>query len=171
MRVRDHVALSTLGAALLCPWRGKDAAGLWAGGVLIDVDHYLWFCVRHRRVSAPAAVQFFNEAHPPQHRGTRLFHTPPALMVALLASLRWPVLRPAVLGTAAHIALDVGHDMRMNRVRAAVLERDGFLCQECGTRSEPMDAHVARQPWLLPSYSTQNLISLCGPCHEAVHAG
>ena len=171
MRVRDHLAVSTLAAALLAPWAGGAMAGLWAGSVLIDADHYLWFCLRHRRVSAVAATQFFNEAHPPQHSATRVLHTRPALMLAVAASLRWPGLRAAVSGMAAHIALDLGHDMRMNRARVVVLERDDFLCRECGTRGESIDTHLERQPWLLPSYRTQNLISLCGPCHEAAHAG
>jgi hypothetical protein len=171
MRVRDHIALSTLGAALLCPWLDKGVVGLWAGGVLIDVDHYVWFCVSQRRVSAVAAMQFFNEAHPPQDAATRALHTPLALMAALVASLRWPGLRPAVFGMAVHIALDLAHETGMNRARVAALERDDFLCRQCGARTEAIDAHLARQPWLLPSYRTQNLISLCGPCHEAAHAG
>jgi hypothetical protein len=171
MRVRDHIALSSVGAALLRPWLGSDVLGLWAGSVLIDVDHYLWFCMRQRRGSALAAIKFFNEAHPPQHSATRVLHSPLALMAALVASLRWPGLRTAVFGMGAHVALDLAHDARMNRARAAVLERDDFLCQECGTRGEPMDVHLERQRWLMPSYGTENLVSLCGPCHEAAHAG
>jgi 5-methylcytosine-specific restriction endonuclease McrA len=72
---------------------------------------------------------------------------------------------------AVHIALDLRHEARVNQARAAVLERDDFLCRECGTRNEPLEVHLERQPWLLPSYGAQNLISLCGPCHEAAHAG
>jgi hypothetical protein len=124
-----------------------------------------------RRGSALAAVRFFNEAHPPQHQATRVLHSPPALMAALLASLRWPGLRTAVFGMGVHVALDLAHDARMNRARAAVLEREDFLCRECGTQDEPMDVHLERQPWLMPSYGTENLVLLCGPCHEAVHAG
>jgi hypothetical protein len=171
MRVRDHIALSTVGAALLRPWLGKEVLGLWAGGVLIDADHYVWFCVRKRRVSPAAAVRFFNEAHAPHHPATRTFHSPVVLMAALLASLRWPGLRAVVFGMGVHVALDLGHEARMNRARAVALERDDFLCRECGARDAPMDVHVERQPWLTPSYATQNLISLCGPCHEAAHAG
>jgi hypothetical protein len=124
MRVRDHITPSTVGGAPLCQWLGKDIAGLWAGGALIDADRYVWLCVGHPRV-----------------------------------------------GIAAHIALDLGYDVPMNRARAASLERDVFLCRERGTRSGPMDAHLQRQPWLLPSYRAQNLISLCAPYHDAAHAG
>jgi hypothetical protein len=170
MRVRDHIAVSTVGAALLRPWLGKGVVGLWAGSVLIDADHYVWFCLEQRRLSPLAALQFFNGAHPPQHSGTRALHTPLALMVAALASTRWPPLRTAAFGMAVHIALDLRHEARVNEARAAVLERDDFLCRECGTRAEALEVHLERQPWLLPSYAAQNLISLCGPCHEAAHA-
>jgi hypothetical protein len=54
MRVRDHVLISAAGAALAAPFIGHRALALWAGGVLIDTDHYAWFCVRQRRVSTPA---------------------------------------------------------------------------------------------------------------------
>lgn len=170
MRVRDHIALSTAGAAMLRPWLGNGVVGLWVGGVLIDADHYLWFCLKERRWSVPRAMRFFNEAHPPQHPATRALHTPLALIAAALASLRWRDLRPAVVGMGVHLALDRSHDARMERAREAVLTRDECLCQECGTRTEAMEAHLERQPWLLPSYGTHNLIPLCGPCHEAVHA-
>ena len=62
MRVRDHVLISTAGAALAAPFIGRRALGLWAGSVLIDADHYAWFCFRQRRVSPRAAARFFNRS-------------------------------------------------------------------------------------------------------------
>ena len=171
MRVRDHIAVSTGSAALLSPWLGGDAIGMWAGGVLVDADHYAWFCLTKRRGSAKAAMRFFNEAHPPQHAATRVLHTPSALIVALLASLRWPRLRSTALGMTLHLALDLAHDARMNRARTVALARDDSRCRHCGTRSGSIEAHIARQPSLLPSYRSHNLISLCGACHEAAHGG
>ncbi|MGH3191853.1 MAG: hypothetical protein ACRDOU_14465 [Streptosporangiaceae bacterium] len=168
MRVRDHIVLSAAGAALLRPWAGRDALGLVAGGVLIDADHYAWFCLRHRRLNPVAAVRFFNEAHPPQHPGTRALHSPAALLAVLAAGFGWPWLLPVAMGMGLHVALDAQHKARMHRARAAALERDGFCCQACGAPT--MDAHVRRQPLLLPSYATQNLTSLCRGCHQDAHA-
>ena len=65
MRVRDHIALSTAGAALLHPWLGGGGLAFWSGGVLIDADHYLWFCVRERSLSPRAAVDFHLAENPP----------------------------------------------------------------------------------------------------------
>jgi hypothetical protein len=170
MRVRDHMALSVAGTALMRPWLTRGAMGLWAGSLLIDVDHYAWFCVRQRRWSPVAAVRFFNEAHPPQHSATRLLHSPAASLAVLLLGVRHRRLLPVALGMSLHVLLDAHHDSRMDRARAAALERDGHSCQACGARAPGVRAHLRRQPWLLPSYGPQNLVALCAPCHEAAHA-
>src|SRR5207237_1082212 len=80
VRIRDHMALSTAGAALLFPWLRGRVLWPWAASIVIDADHYLWFCVQHRRLNPVAAVRYFNQAQPTQHRRTRLFHSPAALL-------------------------------------------------------------------------------------------
>lgn len=170
MRVRDHILLSTAGTALLVPRLGVGAVGLWAGGVLIDVDHYVWFCVRHRCLSPRAALRFFGGAHPTQTRATRILHDPAVVAGALALSARRPRLRPLVLGIGLHVGLDAHHAARMNRARATALHRDRFSCRACGQPAPHLEAHSFRQPWLLPSYRAHDLVSLCGPCHELAHA-
>ena len=170
MRVRDHVLISTAGAALAAPFIRRGALGIWAGGVLIDVDHYAWFCLQQRRLNPLAAVHFFNQADPPQHSATRALHAPTVLLFILLLGLHQRRLLPVALGMGLHVALDAHHRAHMDRARTAALGRDGYSCQACGTATPPVGAHLWRQPMLLPSYRVQNLISLCGPCHEAAHA-
>jgi hypothetical protein len=152
----------------MCPWVGRRAVHLWAGSVLVDADHYLWFCVRQRRWSPLAAIRFFNEARASQHSATRVLHSPAALLGVFVLGVRRRELLPVALGMGLHVALDMHHEARMDEARAATLERDDFSCQACGTRAD-VGTHLRRQPWLLPSYATQNLISLCGPCHETAH--
>lgn len=170
MRVRDHVVISAAAATLSVPLAGRGALGLWAGGVLIDADHIAWFCLRRRCLDPVAAVRFFNAADPPQHTATRALHSPPVLLAALLFGLRRPRLLPVAVGMGLHVALDARHRARMKRVQSMALDRDGYSCRECGTATPPVRAHLWRQPRLLPSYRAENLISLCGPCHEAAHA-
>jgi hypothetical protein len=170
MRVRDHVALSTASAATLSPWLGRGAVGLWTGGVLIDVDHYLWFCLRGGGWNPVSAVRFFNEGHAPRHSATRGLHSPGALLAFLLLGARRRPLLAVALGMCLHVALDRYHETRMDRARLAALERDDFTCQTCGTRGPHVGTHLREQPWLLPSYRPENLIALCGPCHEAAHS-
>jgi hypothetical protein len=170
VRVRDHLALSTAGAALLYPWFGRRVLSGWAASILIDVDHYLWFVANERRLDPGAALRFFNEAQPPPATNVRFLHTPVAMAVVAALSTRWRGLRPVAVGMAAHAALDAYHDARMDRVRAAALCRDNFTCQECGAQDDSVTAHTARQPSLLPSYKESNFVALCGPCHAAAHA-
>ena len=170
MRVRDHVLISAAGAGLAAPFLGRRALSLWAGSVLIDADHDAWFFLRQRRLSPKAAVDFFNQADPPQHPATRVLHAPAALLVVLMLGLRQRRLLPVALGMGLHIALDAHHLAQMDRARSAALARDGYSCQVCGEAALPIAAHVWRQPRLLPSYRAQNLVSLCGGCHEAAHA-
>ena len=171
MRVRDHVFLSTAGAAILYPLVGRRVLGAWAASILIDADHYLWYSARHRDTNPVAAVRFFNQPEAPQHKATRVLHSPQALSVAmLLAAYRRKVL-PVAIGMAVHVAMDAYHEVRLGRARAAALRRDGFNCRACGAKEPGVVAHLKQQPWLLPSYRTQHLVTLCSSCHEAAHAG
>jgi hypothetical protein len=169
MRVRDHMVLSTAGAALARPWLRRRAIGLWAGGVMVDVDHYVWFCLRERQWSPVAAMRLFNEAHPPQHSGTRLLHSPLVPLVLVIAGRRRPGLVSVAAGIALHIALDAHHEARMAHARAAALERDAFACQACGARAADIETHLRSQPLVMPSYAAHNLVALCDACHEAAH--
>ena len=54
------------------------------------------------------------------------------------------------------------------RLRWAVLERDGWRCQQCGARS---NLHVHHQVFRSQggTDSTGNLIVLCVDCHRGLH--
>lgn len=171
MRVRDHLALGSAGAAVASPWAGASAAGLLAGSVLIDVDHYLWFCLHRRDLSPSAAMRFFDQPQAPQHAGTRVLHSPGALLAASALAVARPRLRALAVGMTVHVALDAYHERRMNEARARALERDGYACRRCGVGGQAVGTHLERQPRLLPDYGTENLVALCGPCHELAHAG
>jgi hypothetical protein len=161
--------VATAGAALLRSWASGGGLGFWAGSVLIDADHYVWFCLRHRLWNPVAAVRFFNQAHPPHHAATRVLHSPAVLLAIVAAGARRPWLLPVALGMGLHVALDARHEAKMGRARAAALERDGFSCRACGTRGPDVGGHVGHQPWLLPSYRPENVTSLCRRCHDAAH--
>jgi hypothetical protein len=169
VRVRDHVLISAAAAAFAAPFLGRGATGLLAGGVLIDADHYAWFCLRQRQLSPLAAARFFNHADPPQHAATRVLHAPPALLAAALLGTRHRRLRSAALGMILHAVLDELHAVLLARTRAAALVRDGYTCRVCGPATPAVCAHLYWQPAVLPSYRVRNLVSLCGPCHEAAH--
>jgi hypothetical protein len=170
MRVRDHIAVSTAGAVIARPWLRRGALGLWAGGVLVDLDHYAWFCVRERRVSPFDAMRYFSEAHPAQHSATRALHSPLVPLALVLFGARRPALLPVAAGIALHIALDAQHEARMAAARAAALQRDLFTCQACGEQAAGVETHLQSQPWVMPSYAPARLVALCDACHEAAHS-
>ncbi len=155
---------------LLAPCLGRRVVGLWIGSVLIDADHYAWFCVNQRSLDPTAAVRYFNQAQSRQNAATRALHAPPVLAAVALAGVRWGVLLPVALGMGLHVALDAHHEARMTRTRTAVLERDQHSCRACGLRAPDVGTHVWRQPRLLPSYGIDTAVSLCGRCHAAAHA-
>jgi 5-methylcytosine-specific restriction endonuclease McrA len=169
VRVRDHLLLSTGGAALLYPYLGRRVLVPWSASVFIDVDHYVWFCVHERSVNALRAVRFFNQAQPPQHAGTRLLHHPAVLLLLLVLSARWRWAGLLVTGMAFHVGLDVYHAARLDAARSGALRRDDSTCQRCGAQGPDVVAHQWHQPRLLPSYRPEHLTSLCGACHEAAH--
>jgi len=169
MRVRDHVAIATGAAAVSRRWLGRDAALLWAGAVLIDSDHYVAFLLRERRVNPVGAVRFYNQALVPEHRAARAFHTRSAVLTVLCLGARSRAFAALAFGMGLHVMLDSVHEARMNRARAEALERDRRTCQECGSSEANVGTHLARQPWLLPSYEPDNVVSLCDPCHVLAH--
>lgn len=169
MRVRDHIAIATGAAAVSRRWLGRDAILLWAGAVLIDSDHYLAFLLGERRVNPVRAMRFYNQALVPEHSAARAFHSDLALLGVLSLGARSRPFAALGVGMGLHVMLDSFHDARMNRARAAALERDRRTCQACGSRTANVGTHLSRQPWLLPSYEPDNVVSLCDPCHVSAH--
>jgi hypothetical protein len=170
MRVRDHILFSTVTATATSPWLGASALGLWAGGVLIDADHYVWYCLHKRCMNPGASVRYFNGADVAQDVATHALHSPLALIAALGLGVRKRRTLPIVVGMSLHVALDAQHRARMKGARARALRRDQRSCRACGSRAPDVGTHLWRQPWLLPSYRTSDLVTLCAPCHEAAHA-
>jgi 5-methylcytosine-specific restriction endonuclease McrA len=56
--------------------------------------------------------------------------------------------------------------------REAVLARDGYRCRQCGTTSEPLNAHHIKGWTRYPAlrFDVSNGLTLCEPCHNSVHS-
>lgn len=53
-------------------------------------------------------------------------------------------------------------------LRRAVLERDGWRCQQCGSLRN-LDVHHVRRQSALGDDAEVNLITLCRNCHQILH--
>jgi hypothetical protein len=115
-------------------------------------------------------MRFYNQALVPEHSAARAFHSDLALLGVLSLGARSRSFAALGVGMSLHVMLDSFHDARMNRARAAALERDRRTCQACGSRTANVGTHLSRQPWLLPSYEPHNVVSLCDPCHVSAHS-
>jgi hypothetical protein len=56
-------------------------------------------------------------------------------------------------------------------VKAAVLNRDTYSCQICGTKDTRLEVHHIRFRSQGGSNSMDNLVTLCKECHGKVHSG
>ena len=56
------------------------------------------------------------------------------------------------------------------KLHRAILERDGWRCQLCGSRRN-LQVHHIQSRSLLGDDAEHNLITLCAICHQQVHRG
>ncbi|MFY9728992.1 MAG: HNH endonuclease [Candidatus Acidiferrales bacterium] len=54
------------------------------------------------------------------------------------------------------------------KLRAEVLQRDGWRCQTCG-RPDHLQVHHIRPRGRLGDDTDENLITLCADCHSDIH--
>lgn len=117
MYVSWHVGLTTPLAGALAMTEPVGAALFWAGGVLIDSDHYLDHVCFNRNWSLRRAYRWhlrYGEwlvLHP-WHRGLCLFHTVEAIGLVALAAAFVPLLSYLLWGMLFHLLLDKIHDYR-----------------------------------------------------------
>jgi hypothetical protein len=171
MRFRAHLLAAAAVGALAYPRSPARAALVAAGGVLIDIDHYILYALRSGDWSLAGALGYEARRHTAQRRGdTRprygslrsIAHQPLlTLPVAWLLALAWPALRPLALGLSVHLALD----LHLPRFRRAVWRRAGGRCERCGLPGLDMGPY-----YLVPPHrggkrwSLDNLVVLCDEC-------
>ncbi len=118
MYVSWHVGLTTPLAGAMAITDPVGAALFWAGGVLIDTDHYLDHLYFNRNWSLKRAYRWhitygtWLQRHP-GHRHLCLFHTVESLGLVMLAAWFWPPLWSLVGGMLFHLCLDKIYDYQM----------------------------------------------------------
>lgn len=72
------------------------------------------------------------------------------------------------------MATGIYADKRWTTLRARILRRDGYLCQQClryGKHRAATTVHHCFPAGRYPDYAwaAWNLVSLCSRCHDAMH--
>lgn len=115
MRVSWHVGLTTPAAGAIALADPVGGALFWAGGVLIDSDHYLahiWF---NRSWNLREAYRWYFPfgdwiVRHPRHRFLCLFHTAEAIGAVAVATFYFPSLAWLLAGLCFHMVLDKLND-------------------------------------------------------------
>ncbi|MCX8035638.1 MAG: metal-dependent hydrolase [Candidatus Sumerlaeia bacterium] len=106
MKPSRHVKISAVVSLALAPWAGWKALLVFAGGILPDLDRYLWYAVRFRTLKLDEAVARFQGRERIQG-GARLLHSLEALAILSAAGYACRPMAWLTLGVALHVVLDL----------------------------------------------------------------
>ena len=117
MTLTQHLALTAVASAILAPTlSGTELAAFAAGGVLIDVDHYLLYIQRKRSLSVRGMFKYYADLQPIQRTipyvGLCAFHTIDFFLLLALLSRFFPLCYPLLIGCLYHFGLDLIHLFR-----------------------------------------------------------
>ena len=112
MKTTVHLVASAILAAALYPVFGWKAVFILAGGVLIDVDHYLWYVCKYKKFSLFGCYNHFivqmESNHQKENMGILIaFHTIEFLLIAGILSFYSQYALVFTIGLLAHYLLDL----------------------------------------------------------------
>lgn len=112
MKPSTHFLFSIILAIVLYPFFHWAALIVFAGGVFIDADHYLWYCYKYRKYNFLECYRHFSS-----HAEKRDFredygillicHTIEFLAVAIVLSFYYEYAMMFAFGLALHYVLDL----------------------------------------------------------------
>lgn len=114
MTLTQHLAVTGVAAAALSPFlNGEEILFFATGSVLIDVDHYLLYVQRTRRLDIRGMFRYFDELLPIQktipYVGLCLFHTVDFFLLVGILALFHQFLIPLLAGLLFHFAFDLAY--------------------------------------------------------------
>ena len=114
MKTSVHSFVSLVIAAALYPIFHWKVLLILAGGVLIDVDHYIWYVLKHKKLSLFGCYNHFViEAEKNKWRdiigSLLIFHTVEFLLAVMLLSFYSELALLFAIGLLPHYLLDAIH--------------------------------------------------------------
>ncbi len=177
MRLRTHIFTSALLGTTLYPRAPRKAALLLAGGVLLDIDHYLIYAHRSGNWNPLSALRYDRWRNKPIVAGDRrrrygslrsILHAPLfTIPLVWLLGWRWPMLRPLAIGVTLHLALDTS-PLRMDW---RVWRRAGGRCERCGRAGLKRGIYYVKLPRSGgPRWALHNRAAWCYECAFVVRS-
>jgi hypothetical protein len=180
MHPRHHLFLSTAAAIAAYPWLGRRVVVPWAASLLIDLDHAPAYIRQHGLASLAAIWRHYRNGQGDARQ--HILHRWPLILAGLAATPLLQLFGLAAAGLAFHRLLDDGHGLLQpawrrrrwrlsarGRLHAHVHRRDGDACRLCGVRGVPLELHHLVAEGQGGANKPDNLISVCRPCHRALH--
>ena len=124
MTLRQHATLTAAASLFLLPfWNWTQLLLFSAGSVLIDVDHYLLYVWRRKRLGIADMFEYHQELFTRRasipYAGICIFHTVDFFALCLVLALWFPLLWYLLAGLVFHFLLDVlfllRHDYALGR--------------------------------------------------------
>src|SRR3989344_9077428 len=112
MKTSVHLAVSLILAAMLYPLFKWDVLFILVGGVLIDVDHYLWYIYRYKKFNIIKSYNFFlknieRNDFTNVYGVLLIFHTIEFLLIMVVLSFYSEFALIFTIGLLSHYLLDV----------------------------------------------------------------
>jgi hypothetical protein len=113
MNLKQHLLTTGAAAAAMTPFCPIDGVLLFAaGGILIDVDHQIFYYERTGRHDITGMFRYFKEVvdmnlYAIPYLGICIFHTIEFLLAVAVISLYLPLVRYLLAGFVFHIILDI----------------------------------------------------------------
>lgn len=107
MNVKDHVIVSAIITLFIFPVYGWFSLLVFLGGVLIDIDHYLWWIFNRKSFSLKESYHFFKDEYKGKEDLTLIFHSIEFWLLSLVMVYFFPILFPYFIGLASHITMDM----------------------------------------------------------------
>ena len=114
MKPAVHILMSLIIALMFFPAFKFKVLFILAGGVLIDIDHYLWYIFKFRKFGFAEAYHYFadtirKERIMENHGILLIFHTWEFIAASILLSFYFDSALLFTIGFLAHFALDMAY--------------------------------------------------------------
>ena len=112
MKTWVHVVFSTILAYLFYPVFGWKIIFIYVGGVLIDIDHYLWYIYKVKDLDIFKCYKYYIESHKIKNfdkdKGAlMIFHTVEFLLLIVFLAFYFEIALAFFTGLIVHYILDI----------------------------------------------------------------